>query len=640
MKDFSYNNLFIQLAIWFGEKKGRKDDLNTNIFYFESFNDANFKKYYCKLIDNVKKGKKDDFFLLEKIKERYDESKIKTDKSYDILIKLYFDQNNKRNYSINKLIRAINDSLILLNLNESKIDLTKIIIELNTKIEKLESDIALLKIKLLSLLKKDDLYTSYLVKIIKRHLSDMLIRKLIIKYPNNFEKITITHKNFYDILINYKDILFKSNNISIFNDLKNKLNINNIDIMNEKDRKKGIDSFINNIKDENEILIKEPIIINNEIISVNELNFLIETLFYEKSQGNAIVHPNIKSKEKIKLKDIKEEIPQTNGFSIVSNANNNYYFIEENELFNKDNENEIKKLITEKITNIKDELLKNFHESIIKENISIEDISKCILKNDYKNMYLINSAFTRGLSRDLDSFFIDYINNIVFESEEYDDVKKNIKNNKEILQELRIDQKELKKYQIEINSYIYRNIKNYCKNFLQENIKKNEQTGFFHSESNIIYIIKNLNRKISENFNNSNFDDCEIEALIISIILPEIIKIGNNNLNIYKKNLEESIKNFFVKKNVEKLLENTYNRIDIKLKENNNSSNLVDEVKKFIKDKKFAKSKELSSIDINEDKINDIILKIFGDDEYNWISEENTKIKLESLLFYHQNINS
>lgn len=255
-------------------------------------------------------------------------------------------------------------------------------------------------------------------------------------------------------------------------------------------------------------------------------------------------------------------------------------------------------------------------------------------------MYLINSAFTRGLSRDLDSFFIDYINNIVFESEEYDDVKKNIKNNKEILQELRIDQKELKKYQIEINSYIYRNIKNYCKNFLQKNIKKNEQTGLFHSESNIIYIIKNLNRKISESFNNSNFDDCEIEALIISIILPEIIKIGNNNLNIYKKNLEESVKTFFVKKNVEKLLENTYNRIDIKLKENNNSSNLVDEVKKFIKDKKFAKSKELSSIEISEEKINDIIIKIFGDDEYNWISEENTKIKLESLLFYQQNINS
>lgn len=32
MKDFSYNNLFIQLAIWFGEKKGRKDELNTNYF--------------------------------------------------------------------------------------------------------------------------------------------------------------------------------------------------------------------------------------------------------------------------------------------------------------------------------------------------------------------------------------------------------------------------------------------------------------------------------------------------------------------------------------------------------------------------------------------------------------------------------
>ena len=50
MKDFSFNNLFIRLSIWFQEKIKRKDIFNGSKFYFNTFFDEDFKKYHSNLI--------------------------------------------------------------------------------------------------------------------------------------------------------------------------------------------------------------------------------------------------------------------------------------------------------------------------------------------------------------------------------------------------------------------------------------------------------------------------------------------------------------------------------------------------------------------------------------------------------------
>ena len=121
---------------------------------------------------------------------------------------------------------------------DSKINIENKIVKLNAEIGKLKSNIQLLKIKILSILNMNNLYSYYLIKIINRYLSDILIRKLIKQYPNKFAKISISHKNFYDILTNFNDILFKNNDDAILNDLKNKLNINNlIFALSEKEKK-------------------------------------------------------------------------------------------------------------------------------------------------------------------------------------------------------------------------------------------------------------------------------------------------------------------------------------------------------------------------------------------------------------------
>ena len=477
----------------------------------------------------------------------------------------------------------------------------------------------------------NNLYSSYLIKIINRYLSDILIRKLIKQYPNKFAKISISHKNFYDILTNYNDILFKNNDDAILNDLKNKLNINNLIFeLSEKEKKIEIDKFINNIKDDNTIIIKEPISIANETFSIKELNFLVETLFYCKSQGTILVHPNIKSKEKIQLKNIKEIIPQTNDFNSGNNLNssNNIPFIpsEDGQLFETDNEKNIKNTIIYETNLIKNELLKDFHKSIIKKNINIVDISNCILKNDYTNLYLVNSSFTRGLSLELNSPIANFVKDIVFHSSDYNDAENNIKKLEKILKDLKEDEKYIKSFHIEINEYIYKNIKDYCKNLFKEECQKIEGTEIIQYQSNYITIIKRLNRDIMNNLEIENIDPYEIKALITAIIIPEIICIELKNLNILKEKISKSVEEFYVKQNIEKILEIIFKAIENKVKLKNVNQDLIGEVKDFIKEQKLENSDELYSLNISKEKINDMIIKIFGGNDLNWLKNENSKI--------------
>lgn len=63
----------------------------------------------------------------------------------------------------------------------------------------LDNKINSLKIKILSLFRTNNIYNSYLMKIVNHYLSDILIRKIIEKYPNNFENIKLSYKNVDDI---------------------------------------------------------------------------------------------------------------------------------------------------------------------------------------------------------------------------------------------------------------------------------------------------------------------------------------------------------------------------------------------------------------------------------------------------------
>lgn len=211
MKHFSYNNLYIRTSIWFKEKFKRIDPVGDYKFYFNQFFDKLFQNYYSEILRNVSEGKSEYYKLLLLIKQKYDECKTDTDSSYYYFKENYLEKKAERINDYNDLIRNIRETCVWMNLNNQILRLDSDNIKLNCKLESMQTDIELLKLKILALLKSNNLYTSYLMKLINRYLADSLIRKIIQRYPDNFKKIEISYKNFYEIANNFWDILFKNN---------------------------------------------------------------------------------------------------------------------------------------------------------------------------------------------------------------------------------------------------------------------------------------------------------------------------------------------------------------------------------------------------------------------------------------------
>ena len=90
--------------------------------------------------------------------------------------------------------------------------------------------------------------------------------------------------------------------------------------------------------------------------------------------------------------------------------------------------------------------------------------------------------------------------------------------------------------------------------------------------------------------------------------------------------MSKSVEEFYVKQNIEKILEIIFKAIENKVKLKNVNQDLIGEVKDFIKEQKLENSDELYSLNISKGKINDMIIKIFGGNDLNWLKNENSKI--------------
>ena len=95
----------------------------------------------------------------------------------------YQEKKFDRYVCINNWISDVKEKFIWFEFNNNIIELNSDNVELSNKSIELENDIELLKIKILALIKSNDLHKSFLMKVINRYLSDFLIRKLIEKYP-------------------------------------------------------------------------------------------------------------------------------------------------------------------------------------------------------------------------------------------------------------------------------------------------------------------------------------------------------------------------------------------------------------------------------------------------------------------------
>ena len=682
-RNFDLNNYTIKASIYFGEKFNKKNETDTNNFYFEQFFNDAFRKYYSKLIQNVSKGREIYFELLTSIKDNYVLLKPNIDHSFNDFVLSHLVQQVKRSENKTNYISNIKFAFISFDYNDRDIKLNNKVIALNNQCLKLRSDIHLLKIKIIALLKSNKLYTSYLMNIINRYLSNFLLRKTVEKYPSKFSPIHISLKNFYEIATNFTDVVLKNNkNNSILNNLINKLKLaNNQNGLNELEKN---NSFIESLRDENNIMFISPIKIKDETFSAEEMNYVLDTLFYFKNPGNIIAHINIEPKESIKLKNINKDIPDialflknietndifdsNNNKNNISNGINNNSNI--NEISNNKNEiktnlnnenisntneintnlsdnNFIKKIIdniykdkqdwleikesiikgtTEIISSIKNQILNDFYDSSINEYLNINDFINCIFKNEFRNMFTTNSAFTRALSSIIDDMIKP--ENITIDFSAFNEIKDLIDITYDNIKSLDKLKKKLNKLNLELPDKIYRQTKIYIQNHIESLSREDPKTKLVSLK--YIRIFDELTEK---EISFPDFDEGEKNALILSLALPVIKKIQLNNLDIFLKEFKNSIENYYIIHNVkiitEKLLNDLETNIDIKME-----TNSKDEIKKFIASKSTSNS---NNINFNYERIIDIIAKMFAGEKIQWTKLPLSDISLESLLFFNQN---
>ena len=616
MNDFNLSHQNIQLGLWFSHNN--IDIKNPSDYYFREFFSDNFKLYYKKLIDKALIGKKEKFESLLLIKQKYILAQKNINSSFNL-----FETDYKLNY-INRIHNIKDWNIVMIDVLSFVISNKKIMDQIDNlkskyNIINLDNKINLLKIKMLSLIRTNNVYNSYLMKIVNRYLSDILIRKIITKYPNNFENIKLSYKNIYDIFNNNKESFINPEDVikSIL-ELKEKFNIDNsILLLPEKEKNAKIEEIFNSIKDKNQIYVKSPIFIKDKQISVNEMKFLFAFLFCIKFEGNIITHPNISLDKAINLKQVSIDLDNIDHAfnSLIDNKNISDSTPNEKKIANK-----ITKDVFKNIKYIKDEIEKDFNETFIKKDINIIDILNCIINNDFNNLFLVNHIFVRELFLDIKEYIKKFDIKIKFDEKSLvEEYTQNINDKLEIINE---KEKEYKNFKIEINDKIYKNINDFITDSFNDNLLQTKE-GINQLKDGLYFIVNQFSKylKIIKYKEINNLENCEKEALIISILIPKIKKIILNNLEKTKSIYYDLIENNNVLESINKILEQIYLIIDPNIKKHLQKENIIDKTKSFIKLKKDKNIySELLSLDINENRIIEMIKLLIDENDIEWIT--------------------
>jgi len=334
------------------------------------------------------------------------------------------------------------------------------------------------------------------MKIVNHYLSDILIRKIIEKYPNNFENIKLSYKNVYDIF-NKKPFFNSEDAIKNILELKEKFNTNNNSFLelNKNENKIKIEEIFNNIKDKNQIYAKSPIFINDKQISVIEMNFLLEFLFSIKFEGKIIANLNISFEEPINLKQENIDLDKIGHIFNSLNAN-------KNENFNGSTSNEkeiiINKIIEVIFKDIKGIIEKDFNETLIKKDINIVDILNCIINNEFNNLFLVNQIFERELLLDINEFIKNFDVKIqIDEKNLVEEYIQRINNDIEIISE---KEKEYHDFKIDINDKIYKKIKEFIIDSFNDNLFQSKE-GINQLKNEFLFMVN----KLSKNLETKNY---------------------------------------------------------------------------------------------------------------------------------------
>ena len=261
-------------------------DIKKDIL-FNKFNDEEFRKYYSKLIEGIEEGNRYFLNCLDNIKPFY---KKKNKKKFEYNESIFIEREDSKQSFIENCKLIWND---LSNLHR--------FFEYDCFINELKESNNKLKIKV------DELCANYLIlnnsneillenthNILCRFLADELLQSIIMKYHDKLDPISLNLNIFLDIILKSDYDVISNKNILksiciISTELSNALkelekNPSNNELKNEIIRLIGSKSKIQFIDD---------IIINDETFKKEDLNKILDILFFIKNFGNITAHPNL-----------------------------------------------------------------------------------------------------------------------------------------------------------------------------------------------------------------------------------------------------------------------------------------------------------------------------------------------------------
>ena len=361
------------------------------------------------------------------------------------------------------------------------------------------------EIKANSFLQHSNEYKAQAIKLLDRSIANNILSYLIIRYPNYFQKINCGLNIYNDIKENF------SNNKPLIEEFEknNKTTINEL-LENTKEKLNGIssNSRVDSSSTENitkaDIKFVNPITIGNKTVSVEDLNIILEYLFYLRNGGNDVANPNSNDKTSISLKQ--------NGL-------------------NKDNsKNYISKFINNFIN-----IFQNYN---FKENISNKCLLECLFQNKYEN--LLSKVETNEISE---------INQIIAQG-------KNSDFNKQI-------DEEFKKLDESLNSFkrLHISLLKYNKE-----TKKNDSLNKFYDRLYISINNKESSLELLTNlmnfeYENSLFGDMtNFISSCFNFIINNLLEKNKSTLNQF----EEEIKRMKIKRYNNRIILDTFKKLNEK----------------------------------------------------------------------------
>ena len=484
--------------------------------FFKDFGDTKFNEYYSTLINEYKKGNDHYRKIYSEIKNSYSENNLKINShEYDIDLVLTKIQKDSRAYSQNSFKTSVLFNYFeTLNKLRDEIKIQKNISETDT----LRINEQKLEIKANSFLHHSNEYKAQAIKLLGRSIANNIFRYLIIRYPDNFQKISYDLNIYNDIkenLANNKPLIdkFEMNNIKKINELleNTKVKLNVI----------STNSCVNTTPTENitniDIKFVNPITIKNKTISVEDLNIILEYLFYLRNEGNDLtkaiidiensefinnlinIFQNYNFKENISNKCLLECLFKNKYENLLSEIETNE-ISEINQIIAQGKNSELKKQIDGEFKKLDESLnsFKGFHISLLKYNK--ETKKKDSLNKFYDRLYesinnevsvlellinLMNFEYENCLFDDITSFISGCFNFIIKHL-----LEKNENTLKQFEEEIKI--MKIQRFNNRIILYIFKKL-NKKTDELEEEEKEKKQISFMNEFVN--YLNKEKNKE-------------------------------------------------------------------------------------------------------------------------------------------------